>query len=72
MQTGQARESVTHVAFNPVGSLLASACDDATIGVWKVQKEPVWLQKIPGQENYVSSVAFNADGSVLAAGGGTG
>jgi WD40 repeat protein len=57
----------TAVAFQPTGSLLASAGQDGHARLWK---DGVEFAALPGGSAWVEVLAWNADGSILATGAG--
>jgi WD40 repeat protein len=59
------------VAFNPVGSRLATAGADAAIRIWDVETKTL-AQTLRGHDDGVSSLAFSPTGDRLAAAGGDG
>ncbi|KAJ3376312.1 hypothetical protein HDU84_000381, partial [Entophlyctis sp. JEL0112] len=59
--------SVTSVAYNHDGSLIASASDDKTVRVWNPLSGAL-VSELKGHSNWVNSVAFNHDGSLIASG----
>jgi len=70
-------EPVYALAFSPDGQLLASGGADRTIRLWRLDEEgeqgpasyrPQLLHTLHGHEGEVSSLAFDADGSILASG----
>ena len=64
--------SVTCLAFDPAGGLLASAYDSTNFRLWKLASRPTGrTQSTPGT-NWVQSFAFSPDGSVLAVAKGDG
>ncbi|EME14510.1 WD40 repeat domain-containing protein [Rhodococcus triatomae] len=62
----------THeLAFSPDGGLLATAADDLSVQLWRVQDRtrPTRVgSTLTGAAGWVNSVAFSPDGSTLAAG----
>ena len=62
-------QAVTCVAFSPDGRRLASASDDATIGLWNADSGQL-LHTLAGHSNSVYSIAFSPDGRWLASGSG--
>jgi WD40 repeat protein len=54
------------VAFSPDGSLLASACDDATLRLWEVESGDAL--KVLDNRHEVGAVRFSPDGTWLALG----
>jgi len=57
---------INSLAFNPDGSLLASAGRDMTVRLWDPSTgEPIG-EPLTGHEDWVSHVAFSPDGSFLA------
>jgi hypothetical protein len=57
-------DSVYSVSFSPDGQTLASASDDQTIKLWKVETGEELLT-LTGHENSVLSVSFSLDGQTL-------
>jgi WD40 repeat protein len=64
--------SVIKLAFSPDGKYLASASDDATVGIWSMKPSPLFMMRLAGPNGGASSVTFSSDGSILACGGGDG
>ena len=58
---------VTSVAFNNIGTILASGSDDKTIKLWcmKTKKE---IASLEGHLDLVTSLAFNNTSTILASG----
>jgi WD40 repeat protein/transcriptional regulator with XRE-family HTH domain len=62
---------VNAVAFNPSGTLLATASSDSTVRLWRVfDREPV--ATLTGHHGKVVTVAFSPDGRTLASAGSDG
>jgi WD40 repeat protein len=59
--------AVRQIAFNPVHKLLAAACADGTVALWNLDQPGQRLVRLKAGEQ-AWSVAFNADGTLLAAG----
>ena len=57
-------ESVSSVAFNPNGTLLASGSNDNTIKLWNLEIKTE-IATLEGNNGYVTSVAFNQNGTLL-------
>jgi WD40 repeat protein len=62
------RALVWDIAFNPDGSVLASAGGDQTVRLWDVSSGNL-LASLTGHEDAVTSIAFSPDGTLLASGG---
>lgn len=58
---------VTRLAFNPQGSLLASASADRSIRLWESNRGEE-RSRLEGHTSFVLSLAFSPDGSLLASG----
>jgi len=58
---------VTSVAFSPDSLTIASGSNDSTVKIWDTQTGQL-LKTFAVQKNFVTSVAFSANGSILAAG----
>ncbi len=56
---------ISSVAFSPNGEVIASASDDKTIKLWRVQ-DAQEITTIAGHTNSVHTVAFSPDGNILA------
>lgn len=57
---------IADLAFNPDGSLLATASWDDTVRLWDVSAAEPLCEPLIGHENLVLGVAFNHDGTLLA------
>ena len=74
-QTGQtsstsgAGNTISSVAFNRDGTILASASFDHTVRLWNTVTHKQIGQPLEGQTNQLFTVAFSPDGKVVAAGG---
>jgi WD40 repeat protein len=60
------RGAVTDLAFSPDGAVLASASDDASIGVWDVDGRAI--RRLEAHADTVTSLAFSPDGGRLISG----
>jgi len=61
---------VNAVAFNPNGKQLASVSDDASVKLWRVNKNNLNLQfTLLGHQSFVTAVAYSSNGKYLATGG---
>jgi WD40 repeat protein len=58
---------VVALAFDPVGKMLASGCEDGTIKLWD-EASGKELATLKGHTGEVWSLAFSKDGKVLASG----
>jgi WD40 repeat protein len=58
------KKAVTCLAFSPDGKTLLSGSQDQTLQVWDWKKEKV-TRTIPGHKNWVTSITFVDDASVL-------
>ena len=56
------------VTFSPDGKMLASAAEDSTVKLWSVP-EGTLLHSLEGSATAIEAVAFNPQGTLLAAGG---
>lgn len=56
---------ISSVAFSPNGEVIASASDDKTIKLWRVQ-DAQEVTTLTGHRNSVHTVAFSPDGEMLA------
>ena len=56
---------ISSVAFSPNGEVIASASDDKTIKLWRVQ-DAQEITTLAGHTNSVHTVAFSPDGNILA------
>jgi RNA polymerase sigma factor (sigma-70 family) len=61
-------DGVRALAFAPDGTLLATAGDDKTVGLWDVATGTL-RARLPGHRRGVTAVAFSPDGRMLASGG---
>ncbi|KAJ3378576.1 POC1 centriolar protein A [Entophlyctis sp. JEL0112] len=59
--------TVTSVAYNHDGSLIASVSEDKTVRVWNPLSGAL-VSELKGHSNYLTSVAFNHDSSLIASG----
>ncbi|HEX4966201.1 MAG TPA: pentapeptide repeat-containing protein [Thermoanaerobaculia bacterium] len=59
--------AIRSVAWNPEGTVLATASDDRTIKLWDASSGRL-LNTLVGHENYVLTVAWSPDGQHLASG----
>jgi WD40 repeat protein len=66
--SGGHADEINNVAFSPDGTLLASACDDHTIKLWRVS-DGTLVKTLFGHFNDVRAVAFSPDGTRLVSGG---
>lgn len=66
---GQTCAEITALAYSPHGELLAAACADGTIHLWDTRNPltPVALPTLTGLGAKVYSLAFSADGAMMAA-----
>jgi len=65
------RDTVTSVAFTPLGDLLATGSDDRSLILWDTASWRPTGRYSPDTKR-VLDLAFNADGTQLATGGGEG
>jgi WD40 repeat protein len=63
------RDSVSIIAFNSDGRLLASGSLDKTIILWDVERREQMGLPLKGHYNYIYSVAISPDGKLLASAG---
>jgi WD40 repeat protein len=61
-------DRVHGVAFSPDGKLLATACDDGTVKIWKLSTKKA-VATLRGHEGAVYQVAFSHDGKWVATAG---
>jgi WD40 repeat protein len=59
------RDAVTAVAVSPDGRAIASGGNDGMIRIWDAETNAL-LGELAGHSDYVSDVAFSADGALLA------
>jgi WD40 repeat protein len=62
------RALIWDIAFNPDGTLLASAGGDQTVRLWDVASGNL-LATLTGHEDAVTSLSFSPDGTILVSGG---
>ncbi len=62
------RALIWDIAFNPDGTLLASAGGDQTVRLWDVATGNL-LATLTGHEDAVTSLSFSPDGTILVSGG---
>ena len=60
-------DQVTSVAFNNIGTILASGSLDNTIKLWSIGTKTE-IANLQGHESEVTSVAINNIGTILASG----
>jgi WD40 repeat protein len=61
--------SVNSLAFNPNGSVLATASSDKTIRLWDIEKNNAESIMLTGHDSWVWGVAFSPDGRNIYSGG---
>jgi WD40 repeat protein len=74
------KKSIRGIAFSPDGSLIATGSEDNAVRIWSQRRDRTWemirelkgpsvspsgTERLSGHTNFVQSVAFNSDGSLL-------
>jgi WD40 repeat protein len=70
LETCDGASLVTAIAFDPTGRWLAAGCGDGTLSVWSTDDwKPLWQENKRVFDRMIWTVAFSANGRLVAAGG---